>query len=172
VIASPRSKFSPDRLNVHALDALFNMVTRRYDLVFIDHTVTWSSWTPQVIGASDAALITGINTIPCLRQISESLVQVRSSAAPPMKVAIVLNRCERTLIGMIARRKHAERVLRDEQVFYVSERADAIESVNMGIPIMLGDSAAKLQNELAPLAEFCAEVTSTRRPSERTLPNF
>ena len=172
VIASPRSKFSPDRLNVHALDALFNMVTRRYDLVFIDHTVTWSSWTPQVIGASDAALITGINTIPCLRQISESLVQVRSSAAPPMKVAVVLNRCERTLIGMIARRKHAERVLRDEQVFYVSERGDAIESVNMGIPIMLGDSAAKLQNELAPLAEFCAEVTSTRRPSERTLPNF
>jgi len=173
VIASPRSKFPSDRLNVNALDALFNIITRRYDLVFIDHPLTWFSWTPQVIGASDAALITGINTIPCLRQISEALVQVRSSGASSMKVAVVLNRCERTLIGMIARRKHVERVLRDEQVFYVSERPEAIESVNMGIPIMLGSSASKLRNELAPLGEFCADVTSARRVlSERILPNF
>ena len=50
VIAAPRSKFSPDRLNVNALDALFNMITRRYDLVLIDHPLTWFSWTPQVIG--------------------------------------------------------------------------------------------------------------------------
>ena len=173
VIASPRSKFSSERLNVTALDALFNMITRRYDLVFIDHPLTWFSWTPQVIGASDAALITGINTIPCLRQISETLGEIRSCGTGSMKLAVVLNRCERTLIGLIARRKHAERVLRDEQVFYVSERAEAVESVNMGIPIMLGDSATKLQSELTPLGEFCAGVTSTRRAaSERTLPNF
>jgi pilus assembly protein CpaE len=173
VLAAPRSKFASDRLSVSALDSLFNMITRHYDLVFIDHPLTWFSWTPQVIGASDAALITGINTIPCLRQISETMVQVRSSGAPTLKVAVVLNRCERTLIGMIARRKHVERVLRDEQVFYVSARAEAIDSVNMGIPIMLGGSAAKLQNELAPLGEFCADVTSARRASsERILPNF
>jgi hypothetical protein len=55
-----------------------------------------------------------------------------------------------------------ERVLQDAQVFYISERAEVIESVNMGIPIMLGDSGTKLQSELAPLGEFCANVTSTR----------
>jgi pilus assembly protein CpaE len=173
VIAAPRSKFPSDRLNVNALDALFNMITRRYDLVLIDQPLTWFPWTPQVIAASDAAVVTGINTIPCLRQISESVSQVRSNGSPSLEVAIVLNRCERTLIGMIARRKHVERVLRDERVIYVSERAEAIESVNMGIPIMLGASAAKLQNELAPLGEFCADVTSTRQGvSERILPNF
>ena len=149
------------------------MITRRYDLVFIDHPLTWFSWTPQVIAASDAAVITGINTIPGLRQISETLAQVRSSGTPSLKVAVVLNRCERTLIGMIARRKHVERVLRDEQVFYVSERPEAIESVNMGIPIMLGGSAAKLQNELAPLGNFVPTLLRSRRvSSERILPNF
>jgi pilus assembly protein CpaE len=173
VLAAPRSKFSPDRVNVNALDALFNMITRRYDLVLIDHTLTWFPWTPQVIAASDAAVITGINTIPCLRQITETLTQVRSNGSSSLKASVVLNRCERTLIGMIARRKHVERVLRDEQVFYVSERAEAIESVNMGIPIMLGNSAAKFQNDLAPLGDFCADVTSTRQVSiERILPNF
>jgi pilus assembly protein CpaE len=173
VLAAPRSKFSPDRLSVNALDALFNMITRRYDLVLIDYPPTWFPWTPQVIAASDAAVITGINTIPCLRQISETLTQVRASAAPALKVAVVLNRCERTLIGMIARRKHVERVLPDQQVFFVAERAEAVESVNMGIPMMLGASAAKLQSEFAPLGEFCGEVTSAHRASaERTLPNF
>jgi pilus assembly protein CpaE len=173
VLAAPRSKFSPDRLNVNALDALFGFITRRYDLVLIDHPLTWFSWTPQVIGASDAAVVTGINTIPRLRQISETLSQVRSNGSPSLKVTVVLNRCERTLIGMIARRKHVERVLPTEQVIYVSERAEAIESVNMGIPIMLGGSAAKFQNELAPLGEFCADATSTRRAlTERILPNF
>jgi pilus assembly protein CpaE len=173
VLAAPRSKFSSDRLNVNALDALFNMITRRYDLVLIDHPLNWFSWTPQVIAASDAAVITGINTIPHLRRIGETLAKVRSSGAPSMKVTVVLNRCERTLVGMIARRNHVERVLRDEQIFFVSERAEATESVNMGVPMMLSSSAAKLQKELAPLAEFCADVTSIRSiPSERILPNF
>ncbi len=173
VLAAPRSKFPSDRVNVNALDALFNMMTGRYDLVLIDHPLTWFPWTTQVIAASDAAVITGINTIPCLRQTSEALAQVRSSGASSLKIAVALNRCERTLIGMIARRKHVERVLRDERVFYVSERVEAVESVNMGIPIMLGNSAAKFQNELVPLAEFCADVTSARQVStERILPNF
>jgi pilus assembly protein CpaE len=165
VLAAPRSKFSSERLNINALDALFSMITRRYDLVLIDHPPTWFSWTPQIIGASDAAVVTGINTIPCLRQISEALVQVRSSGASSLQVAVALNRCERTLIGMIARRKHVERVLHDEQVFYISERAEAVESANIGIPIMLGGSAAKLQSELAPLGKFFAEVTPTRLAS-------
>ena len=163
VLAAPRSKFLSERLNINALDALFSMITRRYDLVLIDYPLTWFSWTSQVIGASDAAVITGINTIPCLRQVSETLAQVRSSGASSLQVAVALNRCERTLIGMIARRKHVERVLQDEKVFYVSERAEAIESVNMGVPIMLGGSVAKLQGELAPLGGFCADVTSTRQ---------
>jgi pilus assembly protein CpaE len=162
VLAAPRSKFSSERLNVNTLDALFGMITRRYDLVLIDYPLTWFSWTPQVIGASDAAVVTGINTIPCLRQISETLVQVRSSGARSLQVAVVLNRCERTLLGMIARRKHVERVLQDEQVFYISERAEVIESANLGIPTLLGGSAGKLQSELSPLGEFCADVTSTR----------
>ncbi|HTV29470.1 MAG TPA: AAA family ATPase [Xanthobacteraceae bacterium] len=162
VLAAPRSKFSSERLNINALDTLFSMITKRYDLVFIDYPLTWFSWIPQLIGASDAAVVTGINTIPCLRQISETLVQVRSSAASSLQVAVALNRCERTLLGTIARRKYVERVLQDAQVFYISERAEVIESVNMGIPIMLGDSGTKLQSELAPLGEFCANVTSTR----------
>ena len=105
VFAAPRSKFPSEDLNIDALDALFNIITKRYDLIFIDHPLNWFSWTTQVVAASDAAVITGINTIPCLRQISETLALVRSSGPPALQIGIVLNRCERTLFGSVARQQ-------------------------------------------------------------------
>ena len=165
VFAAPRSKFSSDKLNVNALDALFNMIAKRYDFVFIDHPLNWFSWTAPVISASDAAVVTGLNTIPCLRRIQETLTQIRSSDHPELPIGIALNRCERTLIGAVARSKHVSRVLQGENVFFISHRPEAIESVNMGIPMMLGPSAAKLRKEFDPLADFCAKVTSTHRLS-------
>jgi pilus assembly protein CpaE len=164
VFAAPRSKFSPESLNIHALDALLSMITVRYDLVLLVYPLPWFSWTAQIIAASDGAVITGINTIPCLRQISETLALVRGGGAAALQVAIAVNRCERTLFGSIARRKHAEMVLRDEQVFFIATRPEATESVNMGVPMMLGPAAGKLRSELAPLANFCAGLRTARLP--------
>jgi pilus assembly protein CpaE len=163
VFAAPRSKFSSDKLNIDALEALFNMIAKRYDLVLVDHPLSWFSWTTQVIAASDAAVITGINTIPCLRQISETLALIQSSGSGSLQIGIVLNRCERTLLGSVVRSNHVRRVLQDEQVFFMPQRSEAVESVNMGVPMMLGPSARKLRKELAPLADFCAKVKSTRQ---------
>ena len=163
MFASKREKFPSGDLDIHALDALFDMILKRYDLVFIDHPVSWFQWTAQVIAASDGVIVTGINSIPCLRQISETLALIRSSNSPTGQIGIVLNRCERTLVGSIAHRQHVNRVLQDEQIFFISRRTEALESVNMGIPMMLGASSNKLQKEFAPLADFCSEVKSRRQ---------
>jgi pilus assembly protein CpaE len=164
VFAAPRSKFSAESLNIHALDALLSMITVRYDLVLLVFPLPWFSWTAQIIAASDGVVVTGINTIPCLRQISETLALVRASGAAAPQVVIAVNRCERTLFGSIVRRNHAEMVLRDEQVFFIATRPEAAESVNMGVPMMLGPTAGKLRGELAPLANFCAQLRSARLP--------
>jgi pilus assembly protein CpaE len=165
VFAAPRSKFSIDTLNINALDALFNAITERYNLIFIDHPLTWFSWTTQVIVASDGAIITGLNTIPGLRQISETLALVRSSGPRALQIAVALNRCERNLLGSVARRNYVQRVLRDERTFLISHRPEAVASVNMGIPMTLGATARKLQKEFAPLADFCSQVKTTRQAS-------
>ena len=161
VFAAPRSKFASEALNINALDALFTMITKRYDLVLVDHPLHWFGWTSQVVAASDCAIITGINTIPCLRQISETLSQVRSRGSAS-KIAIVVNRCQRTFVGSIANRKHVHRVLQDEQVFFVAWQNEALESVNMGVPMTLGAAASKAQKEFAELAGFCAELKPVR----------
>jgi pilus assembly protein CpaE len=162
VFGAPRSKFLSDSLNINALDALFGMIAKRYDLILIDFPVTWFAWTAQVIAASDGAVITGINTIPCLRQITETLALVQSTGSTAQQIRVVLNRCERTMLGSIARRRHVKQVLQDEKLFFISNRPEAIGSINMGVPMMLGGSAGKLKKEFAPLANFCAELESTR----------
>ena len=160
IFAAPRSKFPWENLNVEALDALLTMIAGRYDLVLIACPLPWFSWTRQIIGASDAAIITGINTIPCLRQVCETLELVRASGASLLQTAIVINRCDYTLWGSIARRKHVEMVLRDEQLFFIANHPEAIECINMGQPMTLGSSARKLRKELLPLASFCAGLKS------------
>jgi len=160
IFAAPRSKFTWEKLNIEALDALLTMIAGRYDLVLIACPLPWFSWTSQVIGASDAAIITGINTIPCLRQVCETLELVRASGASLLQTAIVINRCDYTLLGSIARRKHVGMVLRDEQVFFIANRPEAIECINMGQPMMLGSAARRLRKDLLPLANFCAGLKS------------
>ena len=165
LFAAPRSKFSFEDLDIHAVDALLSMIASRYHFIFIDCPVAWLSWTPQIIAASEGVVITGINTIPCLRQVTESLAIVRSSGSATLQIAIAINRCERTLFGSIVRRKHVEMALPDERLTFIANRPEAIESVNMGVPMLLGASAGKLRKELAPLAGFCAGLRSNRSVS-------
>ena len=161
VFAAPRSKFASEDLNINALDALFSMIARRYNLVFIDFPLTWFPWTNQVIAASDGAIVTGHNTIPNLRQISETLSLIRSSTNA-IKIAVALNRCEQSLFGTISRRKHIDRVLQNETQFFIGNHPEAVEAVNMGVPMTMGPAAKKLQKELSGLAGFCTELKSTR----------
>ena len=162
VFAAPRSKFSPENLSINALDALFSMIATRYDLVLIVYPLHWLPWTAQIIAASDGVVVTGINTIPCLRQISETLSYVRSSSSQATQVRVAINRCERTLFGSIARRRHAEMALRNEQVLFLGYRPEAVQSANIGVPMVLGAGANRARREFAPLAGFCAGLQSTR----------
>jgi MinD-like ATPase involved in chromosome partitioning or flagellar assembly len=104
----------------------------------------------------------GTNTIPGLRQVSETIALIRSSGSAALAIRVALNRCERTVFGSIARRKHAEMVLRDEQAFFIGQRPEAVESVNIGVPMLLGAAARRARSEFAALAGFCADLRSTR----------
>jgi len=166
VFAAPRSRFYIPDLNVTALDALFEMIARCYDLILIDLPVAWSAGTPDIVANADAVIVTGINTIPCLRQIAEVLAAIRSSRSGP--IAVVLNRCQSTMTGRVARRKHVESVLPDEKIFYVRDAARAVaESINTGIPLTLNATFHKTAREIAAIAAFCAELKSVRAASEQ-----
>jgi pilus assembly protein CpaE len=163
VFAAPRSKFNVCDLSDVALDKLFDMISSRYDLMLIDLPVTAFSWTADVVANCDGVLVTGINTIPCLRQISETLTAVRSYSNHAAPIAVVINRSERRVLGGVARGKHVQTVLREEKVFFVSDnRAAFVGSTNTGTPLSLGSSYRKPTRELAAISVFCAGIKSPR----------
>jgi pilus assembly protein CpaE len=162
VIAAPRAKFEYCDLDVSALDTLFSLASTRYDLIFIDLPTTWFAWTPKIIEASDAVLVTGMNTVPGLRQTAGTLATIRESPRAPGRLVVVINRCQRRLLGGIARRQHVETALGREQIIYVGQESMALESINTGTPMVLNKGYHVIRKEIAAVAAICTSVTSAR----------
>lgn len=160
VFAAPRSKFDMCDLNIAALDRFFEMVSARYDLMIIDLPPIWFAWTSQIIFASDGILVTGLNTIPSLRQTVGTVSAVREVARPDVPVAVVVNRCQRHLVRGIARRRHVETLLGNEKVFYVGEEPMATQSINSGSPMALTNSYRAIRKDIVSLATFCSDLKS------------
>ncbi len=158
VFAAPRSKFNMCDLQERALDALFDKVVSQYDVIMLDLPVTSFSWSTQIIANCDAVLLTTINTVPGLRQVTETLSAIRSYRVNAGPVAVVVNRCERKMLGGIARSKHVKSVLGDEKVFLVGHDPAFVESTNTGRPLALGSQYGRTARELSAIREFCAEI--------------
>ena len=160
VFAAPRTKFGICDLNILALESLFNMISRRYDLIIIDLPSMWFSWTSQIIARSDAIVVTGLNTVPGLRQIVETVEAVRNSRPLSPQMAIVVNRYESNLLGGVARRHHVEKVLGSEKVFYVRNDPAVVQGINAGTPIVSAHTNRQIAKEIAKLSVFFAEARS------------
>jgi pilus assembly protein CpaE len=158
VFAAPRTRFDACTLNIAALDRLLDMMAARYDLILADLPPAWLGWTPQIIAACNGVVVTGLNTIPGLRRAAETLAAVRQGASPSAQIAVAINRCQRALIGGVARRQHVDSVLAGEKVLYVGEEPALIDSVNAGTPAVAGSPSRHWAKEIGLIARFCADV--------------
>jgi pilus assembly protein CpaE len=159
VLAAPRSRDHPPDLDAHTLEALFSKISMRYDLILLDLPVPWFSWTRQLMSAAEVVLVTGLNTIPGLREVAEALAAVRAVDRVPAKVAAVLNRCEYRLVGGFARRHHVKNLLEGEEVFFVRDDPEnAVQSVNTGIPVAAQGKGGRISRDIAPIATLASEA--------------
>jgi pilus assembly protein CpaE len=162
VIAAPRGKFEPWKLDVSALDKLFGMIAANYDCILIDLPVTWFQWTAHIITASAGIVVTGLNTIPGLRQVAETLSAIRNTAGVDAEIRVALNRCEYRLLGGVARRQHVRTVLPNEHVIFVMNASLAVEAINSGVPMLAASPSQRINKQIGEIALFCAEVESAR----------
>jgi pilus assembly protein CpaE len=157
VLAAPRKKERSPEIQPDVLEALFRMMATQYDLILLDLPVSWFGWTRQLLAAVEVVFVTGVNTIPGLRQVSETLQAVRTADRLPPKVAVVLNRCEAHLVGGIARRNHVKNLLGDEAVHFVREDTEnAVQSANTGIP--MASRGGKASKDIAAVAQIAADA--------------
>src|ERR1700722_17811813 len=160
VLAASRSRFHGRDLSVEALSALFDRMAQRYAYIIIDLPLSVHAWTIPLLAASKGILVTGLNTIPGLRQIAETLRALRTEAAVTAELRAVVNRCEFGLLGRVARGDHVARILGEEKRLLVRNARVAIECVNVGTPITLAHPSDKSVKDIAAIAAFCAGLNA------------
>src|SRR5215510_4077886 len=152
-----------------ALDALFPFISQQYDLVIINVPPAWFDWTDQILGVCDLAIVPGLNNVPGLRQIAETLREVKSADRVPPQIVVALNRCESGLVGGVARRRHVNRALGNQTVLYVRDDAAAANhSVNTGVPIPITSRSSKITKDVRSLAS----LVSGLRPDHAQIAGF
>jgi pilus assembly protein CpaE len=160
VLATPRNRRASIALNMAALDALFRFISEQYDLVIVNVPPTWFDWTDQILAVCDLTIVTGLNNVPGLRQIAETLQEVKSVERVPPHIVVVLNRCESGLVGGIARRRHVNRVLGNQTVVYVREdTAAANHSLNTGVPVSITSRTSKITKDVRALTSLVSGLT-------------
>jgi Flp pilus assembly CpaE family ATPase len=130
-------------------------MAHHYAYILADLPVSAHSWTVPLLAASEGILVTGVNTIPGLRQIADAVRSIRAERAIYADVRIIINRCELNVFGKIARNDHVTRVLGEEKVFYIRHATSAIECVNMGEPITTARSSDKILKDIAAIVDHC-----------------
>lgn len=158
VIAAPRTKFDLCSLNFSALDKLFEMLSHRYDLILIDFPPNWSVWTPKILIASQAAIITGLNTIPGLRQAAETVACIRAHAGTPSEIQIVINRCELGAFGRVVRRQYVESVLKTEKLIFIREDTAINDAANTGTPTAISAPRRNVSKDISKITRFCQNI--------------
>jgi pilus assembly protein CpaE len=158
VLAASRSRFHARDLSVEALSALFDRMAQRYATIIIDLPLSIHSWTLPLLAASKGILVTGLNTIPGLRQIEETVRALREEATITAQLRAVINRCEFGLLGGVARADHVARILGEEKRLFVRNARVAIECVNVGTPITIAYPSDKSVKDIAAISAFCAAL--------------
>src|SRR5262249_16292894 len=156
VVATPRKKRRVwVEVNMAALDALFRFISEQYDLVIVNLPPAWFDWTDQILAVSDLAIVTGLNNVPGLRLIAETLQEVKSVGRVPPQIIVALNRSASALLGGIARRGHVSRGLGNRPAVYIREdAAGANPSLTPGIPISIASRSSRITKDVRALVSL------------------
>jgi len=157
VFAAPRCPLQVRDLRVEGLSALFDKMARRYTHIIVDLPVSAYEWTAPLLSASQGIVVTGVNTIPGLSQISGTLGALRAES-PSAEIRVVINRCHCGLFGRIRRMDHVEKVLTGEKKIYVRATSTAIDCVNAGFAMGLSYPSERAVKDISAIADFCSAL--------------
>ena len=160
IFAASRNRLHVTDVGVETLSALFERMSHHYSYIIVDLPVSAHIWTIPLLTASEGILVTGVNTIPSLRQAAETVHAIRAEVGINADVRTVINRSESGLFGSVARRDHVDRVLGAEERFYVRSTSVALECVNRGESLTMAYPSDKAVKDIAAITDFCAALRS------------
>jgi pilus assembly protein CpaE len=150
LLAAPREADSADDIEPeHVFEAL-ERLRERYDYVVLDPQHTFDAITLAALDQADDILLVLTLDIPAIRSAQRALEIFDRLGYPRRKVRIIVNRWSKQIDLDL---RHVEKFLGEPVVGFVpSDYQPVVNSINLGQPLVLSDSASKIAVEIKRIA--------------------
>ena len=166
LLAAPREADSADDIEAEHVFQVLEILRERYDYVVVDPQHTFDSITLAALDQSDEILLVLTLDIPAIRSTQRALQIFDRLGYPRHKLHVVVNRFSKQIDLDL---RQVERFLGERVTGYVqSDYKTAVNSINLGQPLVESEPQSKIATELRQIAErFSAQVQAAPPASRR-----
>lgn len=173
LLAAPREADSADDVEAEHVFKVLEILRERHDYVVVDPQHTFDSITLSALDQSDEILLVLTLDIPAIRSTQRALQIFDRLGYPRHKLHVVVNRFSKQIDLDL---RQVERFLGERVMGYVqSDYKTAVNSINLGQPLVVSDPQSKIATELRQIAaRFGTDVPAAppREPRRGRLSSF
>ena len=165
LLAAPREADAADDIEAEHVFSVIQILRERYDFVVIDPQHTFDSITLAALDQVDEILMVLTLDIPAIRSAQRTLAIFDRLGYPRHKVRIVVNRWSKQIDLDL---RQVERYLGERVTgFITSDYRTAVNSINLGQPLVESDPQSRIAAEIRQIAAAIAgnSHTHARTPS-------
>jgi pilus assembly protein CpaE len=168
LLAAPREADSADDIEAEHVFQVLEMLRERYEYVVVDPQHTFDSITLSALDQSDEILLVLTLDIPAIRSTQRALQIFDRLGYPRHKLHVVVNRFSKQIDLDL---RQVERFLGERVMGYVqSDYKTAVNSINLGQPLVESDPQSKIATELRQIAaRFSTGVQTAPAETRRGL---
>ena len=155
VFATLPRRVSAGEIAPQMIFAVLDLLSSRYDVILIDLPNHHLLWNNNLLLGSDVVILSGTSTVPALKQVRAKLALLDELKISESKIAVIINQCEKSLLGQVVRRKEISRALPGRQVFFIREDVVAVRAAaNAGRPLMELSSNSYVSKDIRKLVNW------------------
>jgi len=166
LLAAPREADSADEIEPQHIFEVLQRLRESYDYIVLDPQHTFDSITLAALDQSDEIVLVISLDIPAIRSAQRALGIFDKLGYPRKKVRVVVNRWSKQIDLDL---RQVEKFIGEPAVGFVpSDYQTAVNSINLGTPLVQSDSSSKIAAEIRRIAQVVTggEVT-TEDPKPR-----
>ncbi|HWS56469.1 MAG TPA: AAA family ATPase [Pyrinomonadaceae bacterium] len=165
LLAAPREADSADDIEAEHIFEVLEILRERFDYVVIDPQHTFDPITLAALDQADDIVLVLTLDIPAIRSTQRSLMIFDRLGYPRHKIHVVVNRFSKQIDLDL---RQVERYLGERVAGYVqSDYKTAVNSINLGQPLVESEPASKIATELRQIA---AHFSHAARPAAAPAP--
>jgi pilus assembly protein CpaE len=156
LLAAPREADSADDIEPEHIFQVLETLRERFDYVVIDPQHTFDSITLSALDQADDILLVLTLDIPAIRSTQRALAIFDRLGYPRHKLHVVVNRFSKQIDLDL---RQVERYLGERVTGYVqSDYRTAVNSINLGQPLVISDPASRIAGELREIAAHFSDA--------------